>query len=99
MEKKLGRKLKPGEVVHHIDENKRNNDPENLSLTDGSSHTKNHFPNGPGRNCKLTEEQVIQIKQKLKAGEPSVNLIKEFNSKRSTISSIKTGDSWKHIQI
>lgn len=31
-EKKLGRPLKPGEVVHHIDENKRNNDPANLII-------------------------------------------------------------------
>ena len=30
MEQKLGRKLKPGEEVHHIDGNKMNNDPENL---------------------------------------------------------------------
>jgi len=28
----LGRPLKPGEVVHHIDRNKRNNDPENLMI-------------------------------------------------------------------
>lgn len=27
---KLGRKLKPGETVHHVDEDKFNNDPENL---------------------------------------------------------------------
>lgn len=29
-EKKLGRRLKPGEVVHHKDRNKLNNSPENL---------------------------------------------------------------------
>lgn len=28
----LGRKLLPGEVVHHIDRNKRNNSPENLMI-------------------------------------------------------------------
>lgn len=31
-EQMLGRPLKPGEVVHHIDENKRNNSPENLMV-------------------------------------------------------------------
>lgn len=31
-EKMLGRPLRKGEVVHHIDENKRNNKPENLMV-------------------------------------------------------------------
>lgn len=31
-EQKLGRELKKGEVVHHEDENKRNNDPDNLRV-------------------------------------------------------------------
>ena len=31
-EQKIGRKLKPGEVVHHIDGDKLNNDPKNLMV-------------------------------------------------------------------
>lgn len=33
-EQKLGRELKDSECVHHIDENKRNNDPDNLMVFD-----------------------------------------------------------------
>jgi len=32
MEEKLGRALLPGEVVHHIDNNARNNHPDNLMV-------------------------------------------------------------------
>lgn len=42
----LKRKLKPGEVVHHIDENKHNNRPNNLAvLPSASIHHKVHFSN------------------------------------------------------
>ena len=42
-EQKLGRQLKDGECVHHIDENKRNNDPNNLIIFDSiGSHTSFH---------------------------------------------------------
>lgn len=42
-EKKIGRKLKPGEVVHHIDGDKHNNDPENLIVfKNQQEHVKYH---------------------------------------------------------
>jgi hypothetical protein len=43
MEQKLGRKLRKGEVVHHLDGNRANNSPENLSLYASSGkHSRDH---------------------------------------------------------
>lgn len=42
-EQKLGRALLPGEVVHHIDEVKRNNDPANLEVfASQAEHARHH---------------------------------------------------------
>lgn len=42
MEEKLGRKLHAWENVHHIDENKFNNHPDNLEVLTNSEHRKLH---------------------------------------------------------
>ena len=41
-EQLLGRPLKENEVVHHIDGDKTNNDPENLRVMDRAEHTRLH---------------------------------------------------------
>jgi hypothetical protein len=54
---KLGRWLKKGEVVHHIDHNKENNRPSNLEVLTNSTHGKRHRPllkKRRCRNCKKT---------------------------------------------
>lgn len=42
MEKKLGRELLSSEIVHHIDGDKLNNDPDNLIITNRSEHIDEH---------------------------------------------------------
>lgn len=48
-EEKIGRPLRPGEIVHHIDGNKRNNDPDNLEIMTQSEHIKEHLRRGGGK--------------------------------------------------
>lgn len=42
-EKYLGRKLDPNEVVHHVDENPKNNSRENLSIMSRETHGRLHL--------------------------------------------------------
>lgn len=50
----LGRKLKKGEVVHHIDSNKKNNHPNNLAVLPSQSiHSKLHLG-------KISEEEIYK---------------------------------------
>ena len=53
---------------------------------------------GNGRSV-LTEAQVKSIKQSLKAGVTITSLAKTYGVGLSMISKIKTGATWKHIEV
>jgi hypothetical protein len=42
LERELGRRLEEHEIVHHVDENKRNNDPSNFKIVTKAEHQKIH---------------------------------------------------------
>lgn len=48
-------------------------------------------------NSKLTEEQVLSIKHKIKQGEPGRTIAKEYGVSQTLISAINTGKVWKNI--
>jgi hypothetical protein len=43
LEKKIGRRLRKGEIAHHIDQNKENDSPRNLELKSNLAHTRQHI--------------------------------------------------------
>ena len=47
--------------------------------------------------CKLTEQQVVQIKKLLDNGVPNVQIASKFNISQQNICNIKKGRSWRHV--
>lgn len=55
MEDKLGRRLKGGEVVHHIDGDVYNNSPSNLEVFSSTAEHRRHHEETGIRRCKVAE--------------------------------------------
>lgn len=61
MERHIGRKLLPTEIVHHINDNKFDNRIENLQIVSRSEHNKMHKPK---INDGLTNKQRFDLRRK-----------------------------------
>lgn len=101
MEKHLGRKLLPEEIVHHKDEDKLNNDIENLEVMTRAEHNKLHQSfGGKGEshiNSKLTKTDVKIIRASALYGVMYTDLARVFSVSISTISHIVKRKTWKHV--
>lgn len=90
--------------VNHIDMNRSNNIINNLEWCTYSENTIHFFENGrkAARNenhglSKLSNEDVVNIKSRLKSGEKGITLAKEYVVTTATISRIKNGKIWNNI--
>lgn len=64
MELELGRYLKKGEVVHHIDGNSKNNDITNLKLCNNyKEHKEQHYGETDKRICLLCKSNKTNIRK------------------------------------
>lgn len=80
--------LYPGDQEDNINDRVKMFGAINLNPARGSKHY----------NAKLNEEQVARIKRMLLNGRKSEFIAREFGVATRTISEIKIGGSWKHVQ-
>ena len=103
-------KLKPSAEkyhVNHIDGDKRNNRLDNLEWVTPQENIRHavetglHKPAKGSNNglSKLNEETVLSIKKDMALGFLNVEIAKKYNITFKMVSDIKTGKTWKHLEI
>ncbi len=98
MEKHLGRRLNRNEVVHHINEDRRDNRLENLRVMSLGEHARLHFDDERMSTAKLDEASVRAVLHLLDERVAEWRVGQMFGVSRRCIRDIKHGRTWKHIE-
>lgn len=111
MEQSLGRKLKTNEVVHHKDDDSRNNSLDNLVVMSRSEHTSMHAKEYDHSNCmppnlkgeeafgsKLTDALVRELRIIFKDSRKGIRKkSRELGISHTTLIRVLNGTAWAHV--
>lgn len=105
MECLLGREIKEGYVINHIDGNKGNNLPSNLEEITISQNTKHAYDNNLAKakkgsdnaQSKLTQKDVEKIFELRRDGEKVSSIAVMFEISPKTVYAILGKKRWKHL--
>jgi len=91
--------------VNHIDGDKLNNKASNLEWCTAKENTHHAIENGLQKvkgefqtNSKFTPKDILDIRKMLDEGRTSRSIAEDYDVHESTISLIKIGKHWSHIQ-
>lgn len=98
MERNIGRRLIPGEVVHHKDRNKLNNLLSNLQLMSNSEHMRLHRSDSSHKKTSipLSKKKVADVRSLLNLLSNS-QIAQELGVTRSSVWKIRTNRAYKCI--
>lgn len=98
---KLGRWVTSEEYVHHIDENKLNNEPYNLEILSNSEHSKIHNPNNLSKIiCPTCKKEFQPISCKIQYCSPkcyAVTTIKNTKITKELLDELIPKTSWRDL--
>jgi len=84
--------------VHHKNEIKWDNRPENLEVMAQDSHLSHHVTGVDNPGAKLCKQEVKQILKRYDSEKMTQKqLANEYGVSQSTISSVVRGDNWSHL--
>lgn len=89
--------------ARHIDGSRTNNIPSNLAWTNGKGNAADrrmhgtHPAGSKNPNAKLDEGDIIDIRHRLKCGEPRLKIAVRYGVSVDTIHQVALNKAWRHV--